>query len=99
MDTAPTFDTVIDETDIDPALFGLPSWQANVGINYEPRINRRLAIQVPAVKRARDMIAGTLGSLPLCLVDSDLKPVQGVITSQLLEQPEKNRPRSVTMAQ
>ncbi len=57
------------------------------------RVSRREAIQVPAVKRSRDLIAGSLGQLPLNVVKSDLT----VEASSWLQQPEKNVPRSVTM--
>lgn len=58
-----TFEVGTDQ--IDPALFGLASWTdtiAPVG-----RVSRASAIQVPAVKRARDLICGTLGGIPMQL--------------------------------
>lgn len=58
------------------------------------KITRATARQVPAVKRARDLICGTLGGIPLNLVD----PTNKVTRSQLLEQPETDVPRSVTFA-
>lgn len=59
-----------------------------------PRVTREQAIQVPAVKRVRDLIAGTLGTLELCqLTKPDFKEVY----SALLEQPEDDYARSVTM--
>lgn len=57
------------------------------------RVTRKEAIQVPAVKRSRDLIAGSLGQLPLSVVKSDLS----VETTSWLQQPEGNVPRSVTM--
>jgi hypothetical protein len=58
-----------------------------------PRISRRLAMQVPAVKRARDLICGSLGTLPLELFGPD----NGAVRWALFDQPEPDVPRSVTM--
>jgi HK97 family phage prohead protease len=87
----PTFAT-IGPGDIDPALFGLSVYQTP--ISPESRISRREAIQVPAVKRARDLIAGTLGGLPVRYLDAQFRPSPNT----LLDQPERDVPRSVTMA-
>lgn len=85
----------VDRYDIDPALFGLESWgDAGGATSPAPRVSRRLALQVPAVKRSRDLIAGTLGGLPLDLYGPDQAPA----VSTLFTQPEAHRPRSVTMA-
>lgn len=73
-----------------PQFFGL----STAPTSPASRINRRSAIQVPAVKRSRDLIAGTLGGLPLDLIGPNKQPS----VSQLFEQPEKNVPRSVTFA-
>lgn len=59
-----------------------------------PRVSREQAIQVPAVKRVRDLIAGTLGTLELCQLT---KPGFKEVYSALLEQPEDDVARSVTM--
>jgi HK97 family phage major capsid protein len=59
-----------------------------------PRVSREQAIQVPAVKRVRDLIAGTLGTLDLCQLT---KPGYREVFSALLEQPEDDIARSVTM--
>jgi hypothetical protein len=83
---------MVDADSIDPAVFGLTSYTSPVA--PAPRIDRKSAMQVPAVKRSRDLIAGTLGGLPLDLVGMDGQPV----VSNLFTQPEKNVPRSVTMA-
>jgi HK97 family phage prohead protease len=88
-DEAPAF--AVDESSIDPAVFGLTSYAAPT--SPAPRIDRRAAIQVPAVKRTRDLIAGSLGTLPFELVGPD----RSVSRSSLLDQPEANVPRSVTM--
>ncbi len=82
----------IDADAIDPAVFGLTSYAATAA--KAPRIDRATAMQVPAVKRARDLIAGSIGGLPLAGYDGNRLPV----TVQLFEQPERNTPRSVTMA-
>jgi hypothetical protein len=58
-----------------------------------PRVSRRLAMQVPAVKRARDLICGSLGQLPLELFGPDNSAVRW----PLFDQPEPDVPRSVTM--
>lgn len=57
------------------------------------RVNRAEAMQVPAVKRARDLICGTIGQMPLHLVGPD-----GQATPwSLFQQPETGVPRSVSM--
>jgi hypothetical protein len=91
--SAPTFavEDLVGGADIDPAVFGLASY-ANP-TSPAPRIDRRSAIQVPAVKRSRDLVAGTLGGLPLDQFDAAKRPV----VNQLFVQPERNVPRSVTM--
>lgn len=82
----------IDESSVPAEIFGLTSYASPV--NPSPRIDRRSAMQVPAVKRSRDLIAGTLGTLPIDLIGPDKRAGR----SNLLEQPEKDVPRSVTMA-
>ncbi|GAA4698309.1 phage portal protein [Nocardioides nanhaiensis] len=81
----------VDATSIDPAVFGLTSYSDPIA--PAPRISRREAIQVPAVKRTRDLIASTLGQLPLDV--HDLYKTER--TSDVLDQPERGRPRMVTM--
>lgn len=88
-DVEPTF--AVDATSIDPAVFGLASYSTST--SPAPRIDRRSAIQVPAVKRARDLIAGGIGGLPLHLHDANRRQVP----SGLLDRPEYGVPRSVTM--
>jgi hypothetical protein len=92
-DAALTFSgaDLIGEADIDPAVFGLESYAT--ATSPAPRIDRKSAIQVPAVKRSRDLIAGTLGGLPLDLYDAERQPVD----PSPFTQPERNVPRSVTM--
>lgn len=84
-------DELVGGADIDPAVFGLTGYA--VPTSPAPRIDRRSAIQVPAVKRSRDLICATLGGLPLDLYDSSRRPVQ----PSPFAQPERNIPRSVTM--
>lgn len=79
------------EADIPPEVFGLTAYATPT--SPAPRIDRRTAIQVPAVKRSRDLIAGTLGGLPVDLIGPDAEANY----AELLHQPEKNVPRSVTM--
>lgn len=64
------------------AAFGLdvPAdlWDAMRGGGaIAPRISRAEALQVPAVLRARNLIAGTVGSLPLVTIGPDRNEVPG----------------------
>ena len=77
---------------IPASFFGLTSYDDPVAI--ASRVSRRSALQVPAIKRGRDLIPGTLGTLPLDLYG----PQNTLRYSELLAQPERNTPRSVTMA-
>lgn len=93
-DSAPTFtgyDELVGGAEIDPAVFGLEAYAAPT--SPSPRIDRRSAIQVPGVKRSRDLIPGVLGQLPLVQYNADNQRVP----NPFLEQPERNVPRSVTM--
>jgi hypothetical protein len=72
-------------------VFGLESYSDPVGITA--RVSRDVAMQVGAVKRSHDLIAGTLGQLPLTLYS----PAGVATASPLLAQPEPNVARSVTM--
>lgn len=84
---------VIDREAVPPEIFGLPAYEPTVG--PVGRISRAEAIQCAAVKRARDIIAGTIGSLPL----NYLNPSFEAQPNPLLAQPEEAVPRSVTMTQ
>lgn len=84
-------ETSFDLVDVPAEVFGFTSYAAATPI--EPRISRREAVQVAAVKRSRDLIAGSLGTLPLVTVKPDLS----VDRSSWLTQPERDVPRSVTM--
>lgn len=77
---------------VPPEFFGLTSYESAVA--PAPRIDRRTAMQVGAVKRSRDLIAGLLGTLPIDLFDPAGRPAR----SGLLEQPERGIARSVTLA-
>ncbi|MFT4010875.1 MAG: phage portal protein [Nocardioidaceae bacterium] len=87
----PTF--AVDESAIPPSVFGLSSYSSPVA--FSPRIDRRSALQVPAVKRSQDLIATTLSTLPIDL----LAPDRHKVSRTLFDQPEKDRPRSVTLAE
>lgn len=78
--------------DVPAEVFGFESYDSPTA--PAPRIDRKSAIQVPAVKRCRDLIATTLGSLPVDLIGADK---QAISPAPLFEQPEKDVPRSVTM--
>lgn len=57
------------------------------------RVSRVEAMAVPAVKRARDLICGAIGQLPLHLVGADGE----IVDWSLFAQPESGTPRSVSM--
>ena len=79
------------EVTIDPAmLYGVTPAPS---IPLSPRVSRLEAMSVPAVKRSRDLIAGSLGSLPLNLIGPDKAPIDW----SLFRQPEPDVPRSVTL--
>lgn len=59
---------------------------------WAPKVSREEALSVPAVKRVRDLICATLGTLELREVD----PARNVIESDLLGQPEVDVPASIT---
>lgn len=77
--------------DVPPEFFGLTSYD-----DPTAKVSRRQAVQVPAVKRGRDLIAGTLGTIPFDLTDT--KGEKAAYASELLTQPEVGIPRSVTIA-
>lgn len=86
---APTF--AVDAESVGPSVVGLGSYATPV--TPAARVDRRSALQVPAVKRSRDLIVSTLGGLPIDLYNADREPVE----SALFDQPERNVPRSITM--
>lgn len=81
-------------TSIDPGtLYGYATVEEAVRVlGAGGDVSRDVAIRVPAAKRARDLIAGGLGQLPL-----HLHSVTGAVESwALFEQPEECRAPSVT---
>lgn len=80
----------VDESSIPYDIFGIEV--PNDPISPVTSISIKSARQVPAVKRARDLICGTLGGIPLQLVDSENE----IQFNNLLDQPEDSVPRSVT---
>lgn len=75
--------------DIDAGtLYGVAPWQSTP----VPRISRREALQVPAVKRVRDLVATSIGGLPVQLI----RPDKTIQPWSLFDQPEENVPTSVT---
>lgn len=66
------------------------------GVGFYPapvaRVSRRLAMQVPAIRRALDLV-GILGTLPIEVVKPDLT----LAPKHWLQQPERDVPREVTM--
>lgn len=82
----------VDADSVPPEVFGLTTY-INPTTSTVARVSRREAMQVPAVKRARDLIAGSLGTLPLVTVKPDLT----IDRTSWLTQPEADVPRSVTM--
>ena len=87
----------VDETSIDPAVFGIAAYAGGgVGSGRAPRIDRATAMQVPAVKRARDLVCASSGALRLRL----RRVADGAYDNgswSLFAQPERSVPRSVTM--
>lgn len=84
----------IDKGNIDPALFGLESW-----LGYDPYriavpVPREEALQVPAVLTARQLIAGTIGTLPLETHDK----TRAEVDSPFVRQPDPSITRSVLIA-
>lgn len=81
----------VDQESIPATILGLESYSDSVPV--APRIDRKSALQVPSVKRSRDLIAGSIGQLPLTLSAPDRRTVPAV----LLEQPEADRTRTWTL--
>ncbi len=61
-----------------------------------PRISRELALQVPAVMRCRNIIAGSLGTLPIRVHDSANRVATGPF---LVPKPDPQIPQSVMIAE
>lgn len=71
------------------------------GFNYLtpaflPKVEREIAMSLPAVIRCRNLIAGTIASIPLHLYRKSTD--QRIQSPKWLEQPALAQPRSVTMA-
>lgn len=81
----------VDSDSIPAQVFGIESYDDPTSI--APRVDRKRAMSVPAVKRSRDIICNSLGGLPLHLYDASGQR----LPSALLDQPEPDFPRSVTM--
>lgn len=81
-----------------------PHMVSALGINADPAtaattatappISRALAMQVPAVKRVRDLTCNAAGTAPLRLRNA---ATGAIVPWSLFDQPEKGRARSVTM--
>ena len=79
-------------------LYGLTEADAKTYAGlYTPQVPRELALTVPAILRAREIIAGGIGQLPLRLLDQTNTPRDAWLW--LTTEPEEGVPRSVTMAQ
>lgn len=75
---------------IPPEFFGLSSYEdESVPL---PRVSRRAAMQVPGVKRGRDLICAPIGGLRIGVLNAQL----GDVTNGFLQQPERDVPRSIT---
>jgi hypothetical protein len=66
------------------------------GGQIAPRVSRSVALQVPAVLRSRNLIAGTLARLPMHIRD---KQRQEATPTTLLEQIDPDIPNVVTFSQ
>lgn len=73
------------------SLFAEMAGTSNAALSR--RVDRAEAMSVPAVKRSRDLICGTLGTLPI----RTLNAARETVRTPLLEQPEPDVARSVTM--
>lgn len=69
-----------------------PWWQETA--ETTGRVTRDFALAVPAVLRARNIIVGTIASLPIEVLDTD----NNVVRSPLLEQIDPDVPNPVTIA-
>lgn len=86
---SPQFGTVVDPG----VLYGVQSLDDAMTLYAgHGRVSRREAISVPAVKAARDLIAGGLGQLPLQMLNADNQPIEWT----LLSQPEESRASNKT---
>jgi len=91
----PTLDAPkIDVTAASGAYF--PMSLQTVGQNTPTYVDRNQAMTVPAVARARNIIAGTISTLPMkSYIDSSGVEIEG---RSLVEQPDPAVPRQITLA-
>ncbi|RYB91005.1 phage portal protein [Nocardioides oleivorans] len=82
----------VDAESIPAQIFGLESYADPIA--QAPRIDRKSALQVPAVKGARDKICGPIGGLPLNLSGPDRRNSPWA----LFERPEPDRIPAYTIA-
>jgi hypothetical protein len=75
--------------------YGYGSFTTGVG-NFPGGLDRNFAMQVPAVSRCRNLIAGVVSYLPLKLYKKSSGEVLG--SPLWLEQPDYRQPRSVTIS-
>jgi len=75
--------------------YGYGSFTTGVG-NFPGGLDRNYAMQVPAVSRCRNLIAGVVSYLPLKLYKKSSGEVLG--SPLWLEQPDYRQPRSVTLS-
>jgi hypothetical protein len=89
-DRAPRFATDVDSG----VLYGTPT--LNDWIYKTGRITRAEALRVPAVKRARDLIAGAVGQFPLNVHDPDGKIAADRFSPTIVTTPEAGIPAAIT---
>lgn len=70
-------------------------WGGIDSVNIAPRVSREEALQVPAVFRGRNLIAGTVSSLPLRTIDAK----RAAVDNPLMRQINPQVPNVVTMSQ
>jgi HK97 family phage portal protein len=75
--------------------YGYGSFTTGVG-NFPGGLDRNFAMQVPAVSRCRNLIAGVVSYLPLALYKKSNGEVLG--SPLWIEQPDYRQPRSVTIS-
>ena len=64
--------------------------------NYANSILRQDAVGVPAIARCRNLIAGTIATIPLELYSKTTG--EELVSMPWIEQPDKRQPREVTIA-
>jgi HK97 family phage prohead protease len=85
-DSAFQFSTTIGSSDF-------PAWFVDSGPGVS--VSKEFALSVPSVLQGRNQIAGTIGTLPLCLDDQDMNE----LTSGLLQQIDPDVANVVTIGQ